>query len=146
MSLADTIFTRFGEALVKLPVKIGVLVFVAIILGLSIWGVTELKTDFNIIWFMAPGTYLRRCVNVSGLLKIFRLGNSLLHSRYFEVNEIYFPETGITGTLYVVGMQEYGPQLSKIDRLVNNTASVSGRKHFILLDPMLCSFLYRWKT
>ena len=66
MSLADTIFTRFGEALVKLPVKIGVLVFVAIIFGLSIWGVTELKTDFNIIWFMAPGTYLRRCVYVSG--------------------------------------------------------------------------------
>ena len=62
------------------------------------------------------------------------------------MNEIYFPETGITGTLYVVGMQEYGPQLSKIDRLVNNTASVSGRKHFFLLDPMLCSFLYRWKT
>ena len=63
------------------------------------------------------------------------------------MNEIYFPETGIAGTLYVVGMQEYGPQLSKIDRLVNNTASVSsGRKHFVLLDPKLCWFLSRWRT
>ena len=60
MSLTNTIFAYIGDTLVMFPVKIGVLLLVTVILGLSIYGVTQLETDFNIIWFMAPGSYLRR--------------------------------------------------------------------------------------
>ena len=60
MSLTNTIFTYLGDWLVKIPVKVCVWVFATIMLTISIYGITLLETDFNIIWFMAPGSYLRK--------------------------------------------------------------------------------------
>ena len=51
------------------------------------------------------------------------MSNHFHFCSYFETNDKYFPSTGISGTLYLVDLEEYGPNLFKIESLMNRTGS-----------------------
>ena len=102
MSLTDKVFSHLAETLIKLPVKIVILVLTSALLGVSIYGVTLLETDFDVSWFLQPGSYLQL---------------------YVEANEKYFPSNGISGQIYVADLTEYGPHLDDIEKLTNKVAT-----------------------
>ena len=67
------VFNKFASILVKLPVKIAVICVTLLFAGIAAYGLSELKTDFDFIWFIKEGTYLR---------EYFEKSEELLPKRY----------------------------------------------------------------
>lgn len=66
------------------------------LLGVAIWGTTELEVRFESVWFLPPTSYL---------------------AKWFSAKEGYFPSDGEIVTLYMTGLN-YPEELDKIESLL----------------------------
>lgn len=88
--LCQTFFSEFyAKYLLKGPIKIVILVVTAALLSVSAWGLSNLRQEFNPIWFLPQSSYL---------FKFF-----MKHEQYFstdgEEGIIYFGNTNLTAEL-----------------------------------------------
>ncbi len=83
-SLLSAAFRAYADLLMKIPCRIVALVVTVILLGLSIWGVTQLEAEFDPNVFVNPGTYLRD---------------------YLENKDKYFPSNGMVGSVYIADVK-----------------------------------------
>ncbi|XP_076059078.1 patched domain-containing protein 3-like isoform X2 [Oratosquilla oratoria] len=86
----------YSKFLLKLPVKISVLVFTAGLIGVSSWGLSNLRQEFEPIWFLPHRSYL---------------------FQFFMKQKEYFPTLGKPGVVYL-GNFSYYEEIDKIDTLV----------------------------
>ena len=83
-SLLTSAFRAYAGALMKLPCRLAALFVTAVLLGVSIWGVTQLEAEFDENLFVNPDTYLRN---------------------FLEEKDDKFPSNGMVGSVYVVGVE-----------------------------------------
>ena len=95
LNLSTTIFEMYGHILMKLPVKIVVIFLTAAITAIGIWGNVELEQKFVPGWFLPPDSYL---------------------SRWFKINEQYFPFGGDRVTVWYAGL-DYVGEMEQIHNL-----------------------------
>ncbi|ROT81095.1 hypothetical protein C7M84_000149 [Penaeus vannamei] len=88
----DKIYSKY---LLKKPVKALVLVVTAVVFGTSIWGVTNLRQEFNPVWFIPQSSYL---------------------FQFLSRAQTFYPEAGERGTVYL-GALNYSQELPKIGYL-----------------------------
>ena len=86
----------YAKYLLKLPVKIVVLLLTAVLLSVSVWGLSNLRQDFNPIWFLPQSSYL---------------------FQFFMKHEQYFPTAGEEGIIYF-GKINITAELPKIEALM----------------------------
>lgn len=92
----QTFFTRvYAKYLLMKPVKVLVLAVTAAMLGTCIWGVTNLRQEFNPVWFLPESSYLYQFI-----------------SRV----QYYYPQSGEQGLVYL-GALNYSAELPKIYNL-----------------------------
>lgn len=91
----DKIYSKY---LLKKPVKALVLVVTAVVLGTSIWGVTNLRQEFNPVWFIPQSSYL---------------------FQFLSRAQTFYPEAGERGTVYL-GALNYSQELPKIGYLTQS--------------------------
>ncbi|XP_042871711.1 protein patched homolog 2-like [Penaeus japonicus] len=85
----------YGKFLLKKPVKVAVILATIAMTGASVWGVTNLRQEFDPVLFIPQSSYL------------FKFLSRILH---------YYPEAGERGTLYL-GALNYSQELPKIGEL-----------------------------
>lgn len=85
----------YGKFLLKNPVKVAVILSTVVLTGASIWGVTNLRQEFDPVLFIPQSSYL------------FKFLSRILH---------YYPEAGERGTLYL-GALDYSQEFPKIGQL-----------------------------
>ncbi len=83
-SLLTSAFRAYADLLVKLPARLAALFLTLILLGVSVWGVTQLEAEFDQNVFVNPGTYLRD---------------------HLEYKDEYFPSSGMEGSVYIVDVK-----------------------------------------
>ncbi|XP_053626283.1 patched domain-containing protein 3-like isoform X3 [Cherax quadricarinatus] len=95
--LCQTFFSEvYAKFLFKFPVKIFVLLVTAAFLAVSGWGLSNLRQEFNPIWFLPQSSYL---------------------FKFFMKQEYYFPTSGEMGFIYF-GKMNYLDELPKIEELM----------------------------
>ncbi|KAG0719980.1 NPC intracellular cholesterol transporter 1 1b [Chionoecetes opilio] len=96
----------YAKYLLKLPVKIVVLLLTAILLSVSSWGLSNLRQDFNPIWFLPQSSYL---------------------FKFFMKNEQYFPSAGEEGIIYFgeINMTSELPKIEALMLKLNASESIS---------------------
>ncbi len=83
-SLLSSAFGRYAKLLLTLPGQIVSLILTTVLLGISIWGVTQLEPEFDPTIFITPGTYLRD---------------------FLEYKDHYFPSDGMVGSVYIIDIE-----------------------------------------
>ncbi len=96
MNPGKKIFRKLGEILMHPVSKTFVLLLTIGLTSLAIYGLTELRQEFNPVWFIPIGSYLQK---------------------WFAVTEQYFPESGERVTVNI-GEIDYSRELWKIEELV----------------------------
>ncbi|XP_045610892.2 patched domain-containing protein 3 [Procambarus clarkii] len=95
--LCQTFFSDiYAKFLFKLPVKILVLFITVGLLAVSGWGLSNLRQEFNPIWFLPQSSYL---------------------FQFFMKQQYYYPSSGEMGYIYF-GKMNYFDELPKIDELM----------------------------
>ncbi|XP_042862296.1 protein patched homolog 3-like isoform X2 [Penaeus japonicus] len=95
--LCQTFFSDiYAKHLLKLPCKVLVLFITLVLLAVSGWGLSNLRQEFNPIWFLPQNSYL---------------------FKYFMKQQYYYPTSGELGTIYF-GPMNYFEELPKIDNLM----------------------------
>ncbi|KAK8393963.1 hypothetical protein O3P69_006275 [Scylla paramamosain] len=96
----------YAKYLLTLPVKVVILVSTAVLLSVSAWGLSNLRQDFNPIWFLPQSSYL---------------------FKFFMKNEEYFPNVGEEGTLYfgTMNMTAELPNIESLIKKLNESEYVS---------------------
>ncbi|XP_045128749.1 protein patched homolog 2-like [Portunus trituberculatus] len=85
----------YSKYLLMKPVKVLVLAVTAAVLGTCIWGVTNLRQEFNPVWFIPESSYLYQFIS-----KV----------------QYYYPESGEKGLVYL-GNLDYAAELPSISLL-----------------------------
>ncbi len=104
-------FVWYANNLVKIHAKIVVMIFTAILLGVSIWGTTQLEPNFDETDYLQEGSYL---------------------TDFIRASKEYFPSSGgMSGSVYVVNVddihermdvvKELGDALASFDTLTENS-------------------------
>ena len=93
--LSKLIFDIYGNFLMKTPVKVAVILFTATLTGVGIWGNCLIEQKFVPAWFLPPDSYL---------------------SRWFKINEQYFPFGGDRVTVWYAGL-DYVGEMEQIHNL-----------------------------
>ncbi|XP_042884344.1 protein patched homolog 2-like isoform X2 [Penaeus japonicus] len=91
----DKIYSKY---LLKKPVKALALLVTAVVFGTSIWGVTNLRQEFNPVWFIPQSSYL---------------------FQFLSRAQTFYPEAGERGTVYL-GALNYSEELPKIGYLTQS--------------------------
>ncbi|KAK7077773.1 Patched domain-containing protein 3 [Halocaridina rubra] len=86
----------YANTLLKLPVKIIIIIFTLAVLAISGWGLSNLRQEFNSIWFLPQDSYLYE---------------------FFMKQNHYFPSSGEEGTIYF-GNISLSAELPKIEGLI----------------------------
>lgn len=95
--LCQTFFTEvYAKFLFKLPVKIVVIVVTAAVLAVSGWGLSNLRQEFDPVWFLPQDSYLYK---------------------FFMKQKYYYPSSGEEGTIYF-GNVSLLEEMPKIENLV----------------------------
>ncbi|XP_037793998.1 NPC intracellular cholesterol transporter 1 homolog 1b-like [Penaeus monodon] len=95
--LCQTFFTEvYAKYLFKLPVKIIVIVVTAAVVAVSGWGLSNLRQEFDPIWFLPQDSYLYN---------------------FFVKQKYYYPSSGEEGTVYF-GNISLLAEMPKIEELV----------------------------
>ncbi|CAG0886016.1 unnamed protein product [Cyprideis torosa] len=82
----------FSYYLLKTPVKIFVIILTTLVLSVNLWGFTQLRQEFDRIWFLPTSSYLYK---------------------YFMVEKEYYPEAGEKGAIFF-GRLNYTEDLPNI--------------------------------
>ncbi len=93
----------YAFALSNVFAVIGIFIAASALLGVAIWGVTQLEVRFEPIWFLPPD---------SGLVA------------WFEAEESHFPSDGALVTVYMTDL-DYPTELDKIEGLVFDLANAT---------------------
>ncbi|XP_063850802.1 protein patched homolog 1-like isoform X1 [Scylla paramamosain] len=91
----------YSKYLLMKPVKVLVLAVTAAVLGTCIWGVTNLRQEFNPVWFIPESSYLYQFIS-----KV----------------QYYYPESGEKGLVYL-GALDYAAELPSISLLEDKMKS-----------------------
>ncbi|XP_027212085.2 patched-related protein 9 [Penaeus vannamei] len=95
--LCQTFFSDvYAKYLLKLPCKVLVLFVTFALLAVSGWGLSNLRQEFNPVWFLPQNSYL---------------------FKFLMKQEYYYPTSGELGTIYF-GHMNYLEELPKIDKLM----------------------------
>ncbi|XP_068204511.1 patched domain-containing protein 3-like isoform X1 [Palaemon carinicauda] len=86
----------YAKYLFKLPSKISVILITIGILAVSGWGLSNLRQEFNPIWFLPQSSYL---------------------FKFFMKQEHYYPTVGEMGTIYF-GKMNYFEEMPKLEELI----------------------------
>ena len=89
-------FRWLASRIVLRGVKLGIAVVMLLLLALSVWGNTQLRQEFNPVWFIPPESYL---------------------AKWFAANEFYFPKEGETVKINIAQV-DFSEELPKIESLV----------------------------
>jgi hypothetical protein len=89
------VFDLYGRYLMKAPVKVAVVAVTMALTGVGIWGNYSLEQKFVPAWFLPAESYL---------------------SKWFKINEKYFPFGGDRVTVWMAGL-DYVNELDKINGL-----------------------------
>ena len=95
-NFAKEIFSQYGGLLSQRPAKISVLLVTAGLAACGVWGLTQLRQEFNPVWFIPPESYL---------------------SKWFAANEQFFPKEGETVKINIAQV-DFSEELPKIESLV----------------------------
>ena len=95
-NFAQEIFSKYGALLSRWPVKLIVLVATMGLASCGVWGLTQLRQEFNPVWFIPPESYL---------------------SKWFAANEKFFPKEGESVKINIAQV-DLSQELPKIERLV----------------------------
>ena len=95
-NFAQEYFAKYGELLSYWPAKLTVLALTLGLASCGVWGLTQLRQEFNPIWFIPPESYL---------------------SKWFTANEKYFPKEGESVTINIAQI-DFSQELPKIESLV----------------------------
>ena len=95
-SMLESMFTGYGRLLTKWPIKVIVILVTCGITGVGIWGNILLRQEFDMTWFIPPGTYL---------------------SDFFIKNKEYFPFGGDRVTVFCHDL-DYVNDYFELDNLV----------------------------
>ncbi|KAK3894018.1 hypothetical protein Pcinc_002205 [Petrolisthes cinctipes] len=96
--LCYSFFSQIYARVLLLPlVRVIVLVVTALLFGVSVWGMTELRQEFDPVWFLPQDSYL---------------------FRYFEKQREYYPSSGEKGLVYLgnVSLVEELPRLQRLTK------------------------------
>ncbi|KAK7065466.1 Patched domain-containing protein 3 [Halocaridina rubra] len=119
--LCQTFFSDvYAKYLFKLPVKVLVLLFTAGLVAVSGWGLSNLRQEFNPIWFLPHSSYLYK---------------------FFMKQELYYPTLGETGTIYF-GEMNYFEELPKIEVLINKMEASDSISE---VDSWYSQYKYYWE-
>ncbi|XP_076042992.1 patched domain-containing protein 3-like [Oratosquilla oratoria] len=87
----------YARILLKLPTKILVILFTVALLGVTSWGVSNLRQDFDPIWFLPQRSYLYQ---------------------FFTKQRSYYPSSGQEGIIYF-GQVDLVREMPRIEELVS---------------------------
>ena len=96
-SYMDICFRLYSNIIELIPFKIFVLILSAGLFGISCYGVTQLKSTFDLIDWFPPGSSV---------------------VDYFREKDIHFPSGGISGKIYVVEVPKLEEKLEKLEILL----------------------------
>ena len=99
--LSKYIFDLYSQLLMKTPVKIAVVAVTITLTGVGIWGNYSLEQKFVPAWFLPPDSYL---------------------SKWFKINEKYFPFGGDRVTVWFAGL-DYVNDFEQINNLALTLAN-----------------------
>ena len=97
-SLLNIVFTKYAKLLITIYFKVIMIILTLSLVGLSAYGVSQLKAEFNFNVFLNEGTYLRE---------------------YVDVNEEKFPNGGIYGEIYVAEKPNFHQDMEQILAMLN---------------------------
>ena len=103
LSIMDWGFRKYADVLIKIPVKIAILLVTAALLGVSIYGVTQLETNFDFVDWFPQDSYL---------------------TNYFLESKKHFPSGGIQGKVYVSEIPKIEEKLEALETLLANVSNV----------------------
>ncbi|XP_045592729.1 patched domain-containing protein 3 isoform X2 [Procambarus clarkii] len=108
--LCQTFFDKmYSRVLLMKPIKVAVLAVTAVMFGASVWGVTNLRQEFNPVWFIPQSSYL------------FQFLSRIL---------TYYPQAGERGAVYL-GALNYSQEFQKIGQL---TAAMKENEYISAVD------------
>ncbi|XP_071520862.1 patched domain-containing protein 3-like [Panulirus ornatus] len=108
--ICQTFFDKiYSKVLLMKPVKVLVVAMTALLFGASLWGVSNLRQEFNPVWFIPQSSYL------------FQFLSRLLN---------YYPQAGVRGSVYF-GALNYSQELPKICQL---TAALRENEYISSVD------------
>ncbi|CAL4137274.1 unnamed protein product, partial [Meganyctiphanes norvegica] len=88
----------YAKILLKLPTKITVLIITATLVGVSGWGLSNLRQEFDPSWFLPQSSY---------------------PFKFFAKSDEYFPSSGVSGKI-LLGNLNYTKDIAKILQLEAN--------------------------
>ena len=97
-SLLNIVFTKYAKLLINIYFKVVIIILTLSLVGISAYGVSQLKAEFKFTVFLNEGTYLRE---------------------YFDVNEEKFPNGGIYGEIYVAEKPNFHQDMEQILAMLN---------------------------
>ena len=97
-SLLNIVFTKYAKLLITIYFKVVIIILTLSLVGLSAYGVSQLKAEFKFTVFLNEGTYLRE---------------------YVDVNEEKFPNGGIYGEIYVAEKPNFHQDMEQILAMLN---------------------------
>ena len=92
------IFTKYAKLLITKCFKVVTIILTLCLFGLCVYGVSQLKVEFNFIVFLNKGTYLREYVDI-----------------YLE----RFDDGGIDGDIYVAEKPEIHKYMKELHTMIN---------------------------
>ncbi|XP_071522307.1 patched domain-containing protein 3-like [Panulirus ornatus] len=123
-SQRDLCQTFFGEVYAKFlcqpSVKVAVLLATAVLLSVSSWGLSNLRQEFDPIWFLPQDSYLYE---------------------FFTKQRYFYPSSGDQGTIYF-GNISFLSELSKIEDL---TTSLKNSEYIVEVDSWYDKYKRYWK-
>ena len=96
LSLSQKAFQFLSKLILSIPGSIVIFVVTATLFAIGIWGITELKQEFNPVWFLPP--------------------TSQIYS-YFTINKEYFPSSGASVSVYITDIN-WDKDFDKIEYLI----------------------------
>ena len=119
-SLMDSVFKKCADFLVMFPVKITILIITFVLLGASIYGVSEIQSNFDFVDWFPEDSYV---------------------TEYFMQVRKYFPSGGIQGKVYVVEVPNIEAKLLSLNKLLENVGNVPDLKGNRGVQSFLPEFL-----
>ena len=95
-NFAEEFFEKMAKIQLHLAGKVIILIITATIGGFGVWGLTNLRQEFNPVWFIPQESYL---------------------ANWFHANEKYFPKEGEKVEINIAQV-DFSSELPKIDNLV----------------------------
>ena len=113
--ILESIFIKIGNILVQKPAKIAVIMLTILFASIATYGVSQIESEFDLKWFLEEGSYVRT---------------------FFDNLEKYFPNSGMTGQVYIANVQDYHAHMDDVSNLAkafiesDHLVGTSGKEGF----------------